>query len=290
MKKAGFSFVMCAAIIAAAASSLAAQSKPQVALLFSENTVKYFKNAYPGCDTAPYYTLGADENKRYFGGWTVVLGENNLNYKVIEDSDINPGRLQDFKVLILSNNFWLDRYQTKVIAEWVRGGGRLLATFGTGYSGMDGDFLKGGTNGLHELWGDPSGKVKSSFYLGNPWVKVRITRSEGPTGNFDAGDVLDYEYMANLLIKRPESSRDINAFFLFNDERTTFPAVFNNRHAQGLVVYYAFAPEYLVSLASDVAGHCANDNRYPGSQSAYGLIAAPLKLLMKQTLDFLLSQ
>jgi hypothetical protein len=199
-------------------------------------------------------------------------------------------------VLILSNAFWLDRAQTRAIAEWVRRGGRLLATYGSGYAGVEGDFVEGGTDGLHELWGDPSAKVNSSFYLGNPWVKVQITRGEGPTGGLSAGAVIDYQYMANVLVQRPSSSRDINAFFLFNDVWSRRPAVFDNRHSKGQVVYYAFAPEYLIALASDVAGHCTGpgsneDTRYqdPVWLSAIDKIAGGLKPLMKSTLEYLLS-
>ena len=284
------------------------------ALLNSDvRTVAYFEQAYEPfkCNVGDW-NLGTQEYERYYKGWEFVLEELELEgktYEVIKDIDITPSRLGDFKVLILSNNFWLDGYQTKVVSQWVRRGGKLLATFGTGYAGIEGDFVSGGTNGLHELWGDPSCKVNSSFYLENPWVKVRITRNSGPTQGFSAGDVLDYQYMANLLTKRPLNSRDINGFFVFDfppyesnaDILTRYPAIFNNRHSGGRAVYYAFAPEYLVSLAFDVAGHCANDTRYPAGTEAAGLqagespngfstLAAGLKPLMRSTLNYLLTQ
>ena len=272
-------------------SPLLMGAEPDIGLLVSQNTYAYFENAYE-----PKYctdgTLGTNEYDRYYLGWEWVLEYAGIQYTVLTDEKITPDNLKNLRVLILSNNFWLDDAQTKTIAEWVRRGGHLLATYGTGYAGTDGRFLKGGTNGLHELWGDPSAKLNSSYYYGNPWVKVQITQNGGPTGGFDAGDVLDYEYMANILIKRPASNRDINAFFLFNDEASGRPAIFNNRHSKGLVVYYAFAPEYLISLASDWAGHCENDTRYSDVawKTAIDNIANRLKDLMISTLNYLLAQ
>ncbi len=265
-----------------------------IAVLVSDNTYRYFQNAYEPfkCNVGDW-NLGVDEYNRYFLGWERILSElgPGYTYTVLGDADVSPVSLRKFRVLVLSNAFWLDRFQTKTIAEWVRQGGRLLATYGTGYSGIEGDFLKGGTNGLHELWGDPSGKVNSSFYLGNPWVKVQITRDGGPTNGLAAGEVFDYQYMANILIHRPLASRDINAFFLFNDQQSHQPAVFNNRHGKGLVVYYAFAPEYLISLASDAAGHCKSDTRYDDAAwlAAINRIADGLRPLMKSTVRYLLN-
>lgn len=270
-----------------------------IAVLKSDHTYAYFASTYQlsVCNTGDW-NLGTFEYDRYFKGWEWVLnyGKNELNknydYDEIVDSDISPRKLQNYKVLILSNNYWLDDSQTKIIAEWVRRGGHLLATFGSGYRGADGDYLKGATNGLHELWGDPSNKVNSSYYIGNPAVDVQITQNGGPTKTFDAGQVLVYQYMANILIQRPEKSRDINAFFLFNGKPTHLPAIFNNRHSKGLVVYYAFAPEYQISLASDVAGHCVGDIRYlPQNQPSLDIIkdiATGLLPLMTSTLDYLL--
>ena len=286
--------LLAAVIIFLAGGSLLPGADTGIALLVSDNTYKYFTNAYEPfkCNVGDW-NLGTNEYNRYFMGWEKILSDlgPGYTYSVIGDADINPMDLQKFKVLILSNNFWLDGSQTKTIAEWVRRGGRLLATYGSGYSGIQGDFLKGGTNGLHELWGDPSAKVNSSFYLGNPWVKVQITNNEGPTNGLAVGEVLDYQYMANILIHRPISSRDIKAFFLFNDKQSLRPAIFNNRHSKGRVVYFAFAPEYLISLSSDAAGHCTNDTRYEDANwlKAIIKIAEGLKPLMKSTLEYLVN-
>ena len=281
-------------LLFAAGGSLLPAADGDVALLVSDHTYAYFQNAYE-----PYkcndedWNLGTMEYRRYFLGWKYVLNSVGIEPTIIDDDQVSPAGLRKFKILILANNFWLDDAETKVITEWVRRGGRLLATFGSGYAGMEGDFLKGGTNGLHELWGDPSAKVNSSFYLGNPWVKIRISNGGGPAEGFAPGDVLDYQYLANVLIQRPDNSRDINAFFLFNEIPSRRPALFKNRHSKGLVVYYAFAPEYPIAIAHDVAGHCPNDSRYledTASLDVYKGIAEGLEPLMRSTIEYLLNQ
>jgi hypothetical protein len=264
----------------------------RIALLVSERTDAYFQSTYgqSACEMYSWWLERGDEYKRYYLGWKDVLDNAGMNYEIIYDDGTNPLNLEGIKVLILSNSFWLDDGRTKLISEWVRKGGRLLATFGSGYAGMEGDFLKGGTNGLHELWGDPSHRLNSSFYHGNPFVKVQITGTGGPTGVLNPGLVLDYQFMANILIQRPDSSTD--AVFIFNDLPSGRPAILSRRHAKGTVVYYAFAPEYLIALANDVAGHCPNDTRYPASYTRAVIwdIAAGLRPLMVSTLKYLLNQ
>ncbi len=270
-------------------------AQSEIALLVSAHTYDYFTNAYEPfkCNYGDW-NLGTHEYDRYYKGWEWILNDAGLPYTVIADNQISATYLKTFKVLILPNNFWLDDSQTKIIADWVRDGGHLLATFGSGYAGVGAEFKKGGTNGLHELWGDPSSKLNSSFYIGNPAVDLQITQNGGPTAGFNSGAVVNYQWMANVLIQRPSSSRDINAFFLFNGQPSSRPAIFNNRHAKGLVVYYAFAPEYLIALANDVAGHCTNDLRYTSSDPAWvntlnalKNFAAQLAPLMHSTLNYL---
>src|SRR5262245_41121319 len=123
-------------------------------------------------------------------------------------------------------------------------------------------FLKGGTNGLHALWGDPSNKLTSSSYLNPfPWVKPQVTQTTGPTAGVGVGTVIDYAWNANLLIDRPATSRDIYGFLNFcvpsatteclsstgtsntTGTLTRYPGILDNRHAKGESIYFTFAPE-----------------------------------------------
>lgn len=46
------------------------------------------------------------------------------------------------------------------------------------------------------------------------------------------------------------------------------PAVVSSNYKKGLAVYYAFAPEFIVALEFDAAGHCETDGNYPGGDPA----------------------
>ncbi|MBI2816323.1 MAG: hypothetical protein HYX72_05255 [Acidobacteria bacterium] len=297
---------------------------PQIALLNSDiNTKNYFALHYAYCDpdSDNANALGGWEFRRYFLGWRFVL-EHELNliqgtgYNVIHDSDVTASGLAPYRVLILANNASLSEDQTKVIREWVIRGGRLLATFGSGYKGVltdprQADLLKlqeGGTGGLHQLWHDPLSMVvttqalaQSLRHVTNPSnannpdyggaVEVMITRPAGPTDPSAVPTVpslsgarflLKYGSNGNVLIQRPENNPGVYGFLIFKNNLDQFglniyepgnavnpnndinwkrpiPAILANRAGKGLVVYYAFAPELLVSLEFDLAGHCSGE-------------------------------
>ncbi len=140
---------------------------------------------------------------------------------------------------------------------------------------------EGGTNGLHQLWKDPMSKMVSSGDLActteslaagdktccNDWpyspdrltcdscigVNVRISRYEGPTAKLEGkltDDLLDYRGMGNLLVQRPEGSDRVYAFLKFYNtpyDRPS-PAIIVSDQSKGRVAYFAFAPEFDVSL------------------------------------------
>jgi hypothetical protein len=180
--------------------------------------------------------------------------------EIISDWDVTNGRLQEFKVLILSNAASLTHDETRAIVSWVRKGGRLLATFGSGYKSTDLDvrtadrlrLQDGGVGGLHELWHDPLSGSFGTDQLA-PGVDVLIDRYEGPTACLaDAplvNNVLPYGGQGNLLIQRPDPHDSVLASLVINNPTWTrrAPAILVSTAAAGLVVYFACAPEYLVS-------------------------------------------
>ena len=272
------------------------------ALLDSEIYAKGYSRAVFGVACNGYH-LGENSYLRDWTAWKFALDGRRVlvagsaedpegdgdalspyRYQVIHDGEVNPARLQDFTVLILANTFALDEFQAKAIAEWVRKGGHLIATYGTGYAGVEGDLAKGGTNSLHQLWGDPSTKVNSSYFLGHPYVKVQTTQNTWTAQEFPSGSVLNYGALANIMNRRPFSSKDTYAFLRFSSwifadtdpgTLTNYPAILYNKHSRGTTMYFAFSPEFFVALAYDTAGHCANDVT-AGSETAPGVYGNPL--------------
>ena len=251
--------LLVAAIIVILAAGGASLSWGQIALLDSQNTKDFFGRHYTQCDPPNSYTLGADEYQRYFRGWQWVLTQLGKPYTIINDGDITAKGLAGYKLLILSNNAALSDDQSKAVQKWVISGGRLLATFGTGYKDIVSDprqidglkTQEGGTTGLHQLWHDPAGKLFSSYWI-DPGVDVTVTRFEGPTLGLESvppyGAVIPYGAEANLLINRPINYPDALGYVGIDDPdwKSTSPAIISARQAKGLVVYFAFAPEYIV--------------------------------------------
>jgi hypothetical protein len=270
---------------------------PQVAVLDSANTKAFFALHYPACGNGSFY-LGADEYQRYFRGWQYVLQQMSVGYDLIQDADVTESNLSKYKLLILSNTASLSDDQDRAVKQWVIRGGRLIATFGTGYKDVTADprqadglkLQKGGTTGLHELWHDPANKVFGSNPINNgAGTDVRITQYAGPTEclmNQLPGNVLPYGAESNILIQRPEQFPGALGFVVLKnvDVKHPTPAILMERAAAGLTVYYAFAPEYIVSKEFNLPASpsCPDGQNWAG-RSAQG------RMLMQCTIQYLLS-
>jgi hypothetical protein len=122
---------------------------------------------------------------------------------------------------------------------------------------------------------------------------VRITRYQGPTAKLAGeltNDILGYGAWANLLIQRPLNSKDVLAFLVIDNPewKRTSPAIISTRQAKGLVVYFAFAPEYIVYKELEMSEElpigwprCDDGQNWSGRSRV-------LKILMSATLQFLL--
>lgn len=299
MKKVVFGVML---LMSLPALLLAARQGPKIALLDSSvNTYNFFAQHYKPCEGG--YDLGADEYQRYFLGWKYVLdGERFLaqdtnpdgdddsayDYQIIHDIDITNGTLnnKDFAILILSNTASLSDAEERAIQQWVLKGGKLIATYGSGYKDiLDSDSRQtdtmkpqsGGTGGLHQLWHDPWTKAFGTQSITpedprSPGIDVQITNRSGPANITYPSDILSYNAEANLLVPRPENFREALAFLTFDLHMDglgrLYPAILLTKASRGEVVYFAFAPGFIVSLAYDLAGHCSGDPNYPSNSPA----------------------
>ena len=280
-------------VTAFAARPLLSQTSPAVAILDSANTRHYFELNYPSCSPPGSYYLGADEYQRYFRGWEYVLLTNGIGYTIISDADIENGRLDNFLLLILSNTVSLSDSEEHTIERWVRSGGRLLATFGTGYKDVvtdlhqpDGLKLQsGGTSGLHSLWHDPFSKLFTTKAFA-PGVDVLISPYAGPTAGLSGklnNNVLPYGAAANLL----SSGNLANAYGypIAPNYTKTAPAILLTDAGRGTVLYFAFSPEYLVSKEFNLPSSlpCPDGQIWTGRSTK-------LRILMRDAVLLLLSQ
>jgi hypothetical protein len=241
-----------------------------VAILYSQNSRTWFGLKFPDCTTTSHAGTyqGKAEFDRYYDGWTSVLDQYKLAWHELKDEQMTAAGLAPYKVLILSNAVSLSDAETKAILDWVRKGGRLLATFGSGYSDIVTsasqldqiqNLEKGGTDGLHSLWHDPMTKVASSqvMYPDHVGAHLWVTQTTGPTAGIRPG-FLPYGALANILVQRPLGFNDAYAFLMLNpSESNNYNGILSNRPAviaakagQGLVVYFSIAPEYMVTLVN----------------------------------------
>jgi len=274
--------------------------RSEIAILDSANTRLWFALSYTDCTVPGSLTLGAQEYARYYLGWTKILNDAGIAFDLIYDSDISEQGLKGLKVLILSNAVALTKDEMEAIEKWVHQGGHLLATYGSGYEDIVFDKNQvqirpadGGNGELSEIWGDPFTKLFSSAAIDPlyPGVDIRITQSSGPTAylNGKVPTTLSYGGLGNILVSRVDPS--VLGFLAFNPRvnwTTPQPGIVSQRYGNGWVVYYAFAPEFIVGLEFDLAGHCKGDPNY----SAYNLWvgrSAALRSLMKATIIYLLN-
>jgi len=263
-----------------------ALSGAEVAILDSDNTKAFFGKHYPACGVDGSVYLGADEYQRYFRGWEYVLDHpgsgSPIPYDRIHDAQVTQQGLEPYRVLILSNTASLSVDQQKAIHQWVIRGGRLLATFGSGYKGTVEDprqddglkLSKGGTFGLHQLWHDPMTKTFGSHYVNSgAGTDIQITRYEGPTACLAGGlvdDILPYGAESNLLVQRPEnhpgSLGQVVLKGISSYDRPT-PAILWTRMSRGEVVYFAFAPEYLASKEFNLPSFCDDGQVWTGAST-----------------------
>jgi hypothetical protein len=230
-------------------------SASQIALLDSAATKRFFGLHYPSCSPPNSYYLGANEYQRYFRGWEFVLQRDRFDYEIVSDQDIINGALARYRLLILSNTAALTHAETGAIYDWVVGGGRLIATFGAGYkttifspSQPDGMRL---SDHIPLLWGDPFSTVFSTAAIDPNGVDIRIDQFEGPTTGLQdhlVNNVLHYGGFANLLMQPPKRTvRRIGSLIINSRVIPAQPAMLLGHPSQGLALYFAFAPEYLVS-------------------------------------------
>jgi hypothetical protein len=328
-----------------------------IAILDSARTSSYFGLAYGTCvlRSADPNALGPMEYKRYWGGWEQVLIEMKQagkipGYDVVTDQFITNGLTRSsYKVLILSNNANMSQAMVDAVRTWVGNGGRLLATFGSGYDAAadsieEAQKSKPNKNSLEQLWNDPLTKYVTTGMFGTVpppqggyppgSVEPVLTQVAGPTAQycqfldpvggvcpwyFQTGRlVTGYGDLAVMLMGRSENYPGAYAHFSFANNLAVFdpnniwpdtqynkplPAIVASSYKRGRAVYYAFAPEFIVGLEFDSAGHCSTDPNYPNGDMTPGLQTSEMSLagnhwwgrtpelraLMKSSIHYLLT-
>ena len=267
-----------------------ANNNHRIALLQSTTTSRFFGLHYPRCSPPTSFYLGADESQRYWRGWQFALERFRYDYDIIRDDDIIRGALSQYQVLILSNTAALPFKVILAVFDWVHSGGRLIATFGSGYKSTL--FDPHAPDGMHIsdhiplLWGDPFSGLFSTQSVDPNGVDIRVDRFVGPTAKLAGhlvNNVLHYGANANLLVRPPvRFVRSFGSVIIDNPAWKGQPAILLGEPDRGLALYYAFAPEYLVSKEFGLPA----PERCPDGQNWVGRSYEGL-LLMEGSLEFM---
>lgn len=134
-----------------------------IGVLLSQNTHD-FRGHIPGTDNL------ADYRDTILGAW-LMLTENHLPFRFIFDNDLESGDLSDYAALVLPSAACLSDGQAARLADFVAGGGLVVAT---------------GATGEFDEWGEPRGRnalgdVQVVQLEGDPiltWLRGRDAESE----------------------------------------------------------------------------------------------------------------
>ena len=77
----------------------------------------------------------------YIGSY-LSLVRNHTLFDIILDNDLTSEKLKEYEVLVLPNSACLSENQRKAIKEFVRDGGKLLASFESGFYDEKGNLVE----------------------------------------------------------------------------------------------------------------------------------------------------
>ncbi|QEL19616.1 alpha-amylase family protein [Limnoglobus roseus] len=276
--------------------------EPWAALLMSDNTRTFYGREAGRVEER--YLAGV------FGTFRATL-EEHLPTTVINDWNLTADELKKYAVLILPNAASLDDKQVKVIDEYVRGGGGVVASVDTS---------------LFDEYGDPRakfalGELLGVEYLGLPTaaggkadLDVNFAKGIGPDywekrkNVFDltlgvswlnAGKLSEYVGTEPVTFKGPAvrvkpaaGTQILGTLRVKGDPKAEpFPAVVSRTHGQGRVVYlpagidagyYLYAYPYQRCLVANAIRWAANGVKPPVTVTAPMCVQSTV---MRQTKD-----
>jgi len=185
-----------------------------------------FFSAKPLCNIAICFssatknlTKDAENSVKEYIGWAEALLEEHIPYEIIISSRLSKGKLKKYSIVILADTSCLSEREIETLKEYVKEGGKLIATYQSSLFDEKGN--KRGNFGLGELIG--------LNYRGN-------TISSGHL-SFSPSEEIAYKGQISIV----EKMRD-DVVVLGKLKETDTPAVTLSTYGKGEVLYFAFRP------------------------------------------------
>ena len=221
-----------------------------------------FDNTLPSADLHIYYSrstrthFGSDDPAGDTFGASIqgierMCRDNHIQYGFLPDEGLTAEGLSEVKVLVMPNVASLSDREAGLVKEWVRQGGRLIATFETSLYDEQGD--RRPDFAFAELFGvSHTGTVADTQMDCYQWIddhslvlpagmeQTRMLINSGQTVLADvtspAARVVS-SYMPRLINQSPEM-----AWVPEEEMRTAHPTLVVNSYGEGEVVYFANQP------------------------------------------------
>ena len=235
---------------------------------FIEDEGNAFLNTVPSADVMIYYSKSTrihfgNDNPASDRFGSAVQGiermcrDNHIQYGFLPDESLSAERLKNVKVLVMPNVASLSDHEAEMIREYVRNGGRLLATFETSLYDGSGqareDFALGDVFGVSHTGVTMDTAMDCyqwihdhSIILAERMKDTRMLINNGETlltGIVSPQARIVCSYMPRIVNQSPEMAWDPEEEMI-----TDHPTVVVNSFGEGKAVYFANQPDRMNHL------------------------------------------
>ena len=215
----------------------------RVAVMWSQNTANNYAASVGDSDFVAARKAGAEERGDHFGEMMAIfdiLVRNHIQFDLIDEVSVQNGTIKQYDTVILPNVACLSDETARLISEYVRDGGNILANFDVATYNEDGSAT--GISKLSDVLGI-SGKIRihNSQFVGKSYmVKVKddpiLPASVSPripgailNAEWDVAD--DAEVLMTVTLPMP------SRYVPFPEEDKRYPGFIKHSYGKGTAYY-----------------------------------------------------
>ena len=189
-------------------------------------------------------------------GYYLSLTRNHILFDIILDSNLISEKLKEYEVLVLPNSSCLSENQRKAIKEFVEQGGKLFASFETGFYDERGNPLK--DKGWQNFLGIE--KIEGIFppLVGENYITVTEKFASFSKGRLLERPIQALKVKARDGVKTPLFYlKPVSKIYMPLQEVSSYPALLISKYGEGKVIYSpslleAFYGEYRIENTSQL--------------------------------------